>query len=125
MSYDLSTQEGINNCKKRLNALAKKKATVDIKVIKEDHSEPQRKYFHAMLKIVADDIGYYFDDFKEAIVIHLGYYDEILGEKVRNKTSKMNKETYSELISKFLMWCDTEGYNMQSIEDYFKNESEG
>ena len=115
--YDLSTTQGIEACKKRLNALAKNKKKADLREAKDDGTDPQRKYFHAILRIVADDRGIFFDDFKEAIIIHLGYYREILGEKVRQSTARMCKKEYSRLIDDYILWASGEGYIMPNPED--------
>ena len=118
MIYDLATNEGIERCKKRLNALVKKQAKAEVTEATDAGSDQQRKYFHSMLQVVARDRGYEFEDFKEAIIIHLGYYQEILGEKVRDKTSKMNKKVYSMLISDFMMWSEVEGFAMPTQEQW-------
>lgn len=119
MIYDLTTEEGIGRCKKRLNALVKKQVRVEVKLVKPDGDTNQmRKYWHAMIRIIANDIGYSFESFKEAIIIKLGFYDVVLNQKIRHKTSEMNKDTYMKLIDAFLAWCIDEGYWLPTQEEW-------
>lgn len=122
MIYDLSDTKGVEACKKRLNALAKKKVKVDVKQAKKDGTDKQRKYFHKILRIVAQDRGEFFEDFKEAIILHLGYYKEVLGQKVRQKTAMMSKKEYSRLIDDYFLWANSEGYVLMTAEEYLKGE---
>ena len=124
MIYDLSINKGIEYCRKRLNALAKKGARADLKQAKDVSSDPQRKYFHKILRMVADDRGIVFDKFKDAIIIHLGYYEEILNEKIRSKTSEMGKKVYSKLIDDYYHWANSEGYMIMTSEEYLINQFE-
>ena len=118
MKYDTTKENELASLRKRATALIKKGAVVELTEAKEDGSDPQRKYLHALMQIVARDRGFTFDSFKEAIIIHLGYYTEILGEKVRQKTSKMSKLEYGRLIDDFYNWTIDEGYNMPTSEQY-------
>jgi hypothetical protein len=122
MIYDLSTEEGIERCKKRLNALAKKKAKAEVKEATDDGSDPQRKYFHAIVRMVARDRGHVFDKCKEALILMLGYYTEVMGAKVRQKTTDMSKKEYSRLIDDLFNWCIEQGYTMITCEEYLRGD---
>lgn len=122
MIYDLSTEDGINRCKKRLNALANKKARAEVKEATDDGSDPQRKYFHAIVRMVARDRGIVFEKCKEALIIMLGYYVEVMGVKVRHKTAEMSKKEYSRLIDDLFNWCVDEGYTMITCEEYLRGD---
>jgi hypothetical protein len=122
MIYDLSTEDGINRCKKRLNALANKKARAEVKEATDDGSDPQRKYFHAIVRMVARDRGYVFEKCKEALILMLGYYTEVMGAKVRQKTTEMSKKEYSRLIDDLFNWCIDQGYTMITAEEYLRGD---
>ena len=72
--------------------------------------------------MVARDRGIVFEKCKEAIIIMLGYYVEIMGEKVRHKTTDMSKKEYGRLIDDLFNWCISEGYEMVSCEEYLRGD---
>ena len=118
MKYNTKTEDGLRKFRKRGKALINNGAIVELVEVKDDGTNQQRKYFHALLREVARDQGITFKLFKEAIIIHLGYYVDILGEKVRQHTSDMNKKQYSNLIDDFFNWTIDQGYEFPTCEEY-------
>ena len=120
MKYNTTKEEELARFRKRGTALIKKGAVVELTEAKDDGSDPQRKYFHAIVRMIARDRGYVFEKCKEAIIIMLGYYIEVMGEKVRHKTTEMSMKDYSRLIDDLFNWCISEGYEMITCEEYLK-----
>ena len=117
-TYDTKTEDGLKKFRARGAFLIKKGEVVELTIAKEDATDPMRKYLHAIMQIVAKDRGIAFPKFKEAIIIHLGYYQDIMGVKVRQHTTEMSKKEYSRLIDDYYRWTIDEGYLIPTSDEY-------
>jgi hypothetical protein len=118
MKYNTTKEDELARFRKRGTALIKKGAVVELMEAKDDGSDPQRRYLHAIMQIVARDRGIVFDKFKSAIIVHLGYYTEVMGVKVRQHTTEMSKLEYGRLIDDYYNWTISEGYLIPTSEEY-------
>ena len=122
MKYDTTKEDQLLRFRKRGTALIKKGAVVELTEAKDDGSDPQRRYLHAIMQIVAKDRGITFPKFKEAIIIHLGYYQDVMGVKVRQHTTEMSKKEYGRLIDDYYAWTIDEGYLIPTSDEYLANQ---
>ena len=124
MIYDLATPEGIERCKKRLNALAKKGARAEVREAYKSRNLDQNAYYHKLLQIIADDIGDTLESVKFDTKIELGFYLESRnGNKIPESTATMSTKRMSELIDRLRMWSESVmGIYLPTSEEYYKNE---
>jgi hypothetical protein len=122
--HDLTIKEGIDTAKARLNAIAKKGGSVEIKEVKETRTSKQNRYLHKQWQILADDIGDFMEDVKFDSKIELGFYTETSsGNKKPKETSKLSTKDFAEFTDKFLMWAFSfHGVRLMTPEEFWRGE---
>ena len=122
--HALNTKEGIDTAKARLNAIAKKGGSVEIKEVKETRTSKQTRYLHKQWQILADEIGDFMEDVKFDSKIELGFYTETSsGNKKPKETSKLSTKDFAEFTDKFLMWAFTfHGVRLMKPEEFWRGE---
>jgi hypothetical protein len=122
--HDLTIKEGIDTAKARLNAIAKKGGSVEIKEVKETRTSKQNRYLHKQWQILADEIGDFMEDVKFDSKIELGFYTETSsGNKKPKETSKLSTKDFAEFTDKFLMWAFTfHGVRLMKPEEFWRGE---
>jgi hypothetical protein len=121
MKYDTSLAEEAERLRKRVDWLIEKGKLVELKEARKSRSLDQNAYFHKIVSIWAEDIGYTIDEAKTVIKRELGYYYEKNGNKFLISTATMDSKTMSELIEKFIIWAGAEfGIYLPSSEEWEK-----
>jgi hypothetical protein len=120
--HDLNTPEGIASAKDRMNAVAKKGGTVEIKEVKDSRTSRQNRYLHKQWQILADDIGDFMEDVKFESKIAIGFYTETpAGYKKPKESSKLSKEEFAELTDKFIKWAFMfHGIRLMTPEEFWR-----
>jgi hypothetical protein len=122
--HDLTTKDGIDTAKTRLNAIAKKGGSVEIKEVKETRNSKQNRYLHKQWMILANDIGDNMEDVKFDTKIALGFYTETSsGNKKPMETSKLSVSEFAEFTNKFIIWAFTfHGVRLMTPEEHSRGE---
>ena len=121
MRYNLTIQSDVDNCQKRLNWLIEKGKQVELKEYRQNRSLDQNSYFHKIVSIWADDIGYTIEEAKTVIKRELGYYYEKNGQKFLESTATMDTKRMAELTDKFRTWSSSEfGIYLPEPDEYLK-----
>ena len=121
MIFNLSIPTEIENCKKRIDWLISKGKSVELKEQRKARSLDQNSYFHKIVSIWADDIGYTIEEAKTVIKRELGYYYEKNGQKFLESTATMDTKRMSELTDKFRLWSSAEfGIYLPEPDEYMK-----
>ncbi len=123
--HDLNTKEGINTAKTRLNAIAKKKGSVEIVEVKETRNSKQNRYLHAMFGELAKEIGEpSLECIKHDVKIALGHYETTsMGNKMPKPTANMSVQDFAEFTNKFMFWCkDFHGVVLKTPDEYWRGE---
>ena len=120
--HNLGTEEGIENCKKRLNAIAKRKGLVDVVEVRENRTTQQNKYLHKCFQIIADDIGDTLESVKHDCKIELGHYEETrLGHKKPKPTHNLSVKDFADFVEKLIFWANNfHGIRLMSSEEYLE-----
>lgn len=121
MRYNLKIQRDADNCQKRLDWLIEKGKQVELKEYRQNRSLDQNGYFHKIVSIWADDIGYTIEEAKTVIKRELGYYYEKNGQKFLESTATMDTKRMAELTDKFRTWSSSEfGIYLPEPDEYLK-----
>jgi len=122
--HDLTIKDGIQTAKDRLNAIAKKGGSVEIKEVKETRTSRQNRYLHKQWQILADDIGDFMEDVKFDSKIALGFYTETSsGNKKPKESSKLNTKEFAEFTEKFIAWAwSFHGVRLMTPDEYWRGE---
>jgi len=121
LRYNLTIQSDVDNCQKRLNWLIEKGKQVELKEYRQNRSLDQNSYFHKIVSIWADDIGYTIEEAKTVIKRELGYYYEKNGQKFLESTATMDTKRMAELTDKFRTWSSSEfGIYLPEPDEYLK-----
>jgi hypothetical protein len=120
--HDLTLKEGVETAKARLNAIAKKGGSVEIKEVKETRTSKQNRYLHKQWQIIADDIGDFMDDVKFDSKIAVGFYTETSSGNIKPKeSSRLSTKDFAELTEKIIFWAMSfHGIKLMTPEEYWK-----
>lgn len=110
MIYDFNNTIEVERCRKRFTSLLARKALVEVREArKSEDNNQKRKYFHTILRFCARELGWTnFEYFKAWAIVKCGYYQEIDGVQIRDRTSEMNAKVYSRLIDDFINFIEQE-----------------
>jgi hypothetical protein len=122
--HDLNTEEGIDTAKLRLNAIAKKGGSVEIKEVRETRKGKQNRYLHAMFNELAKEIGEpSIESIKHDVKIALGHYETTqMDNKMPKPTANMSVADFAEFTNKFMLWClDFHGVRLKTPDEFYKD----
>jgi len=111
------TEKGATNIPAIQNAIMKFPVGKRLQVVislKSNRSNQQNKYFHSCIDILAKELGYDREEMKSIVKMKFlkrEKIDEKTGEIFEYilKTSKLNKEDFSEMMDAFLNWSASLG----------------
>lgn len=99
MKLDLSKDHHQNKARHFLKSWIEQGAKVDMKRIQGKRSLSQNSYFHVLVDILANNLGYTPEEMKIVIKRKSGLVYEKNGEEFEKSTADLEKDEMSDLIS--------------------------
>lgn len=124
MIYNTSSEFEAKKAAAYFDALVKKGYRIELKKAEEAKSDPQRKYFYAILNIFRLDFGWTLEEAKTYVKRKTGFYYEKNGEKFIKSISDATMEEMSEMIEKFRNLSAEQGCYLPSSEEYLSGSSD-
>ena len=123
--HALDTKEGVDTAKLRLNAIAKKGGSVEIKEVKETRNSKQNRYLHSLFNDIAKETGEpSIESIKHDVKIALGHYETTpMGNNMPKPTANLSVGDFADFTNRFIHWArDFHGVVLRTPEEYWRGE---
>ena len=120
MIYNLANEYQRKCAQNRLDALIKQGAVVDIKLHKEKRSGAQNRYYHKVIQIIADELGYTHAEMQIVFKREFGMYYEKNGKQFVRSTTELDTGEMTKHIDDIRNWAAREGYYIESPEEFYR-----